>query len=429
MFFDSSQVNNFLNCKKCEGRLDEPKLLPCGNSICSHCVSLIQLTNYREFECLVCQDKHEMPKNGLPISKALVDILSIKSLDVSRGNAFETLQGTLKEIENNKIGLKHHLNNSDDCIKEYCIELRGKVQLTTEQAIEEINGLSEQVIGEINDYEQEIINLNKNNVDSLKRFETIEQELETFQLKTNEYLKLNNLNDEKMIKLNQEAVILKKKAESEIKSIRNIIFSGRSLIFEANDVAIDSDVLGELIMNDVNDILDTKNFEELMKLCEFSVDQKWDLIYKASKDGFEAEKFHSKCDNKPNTLVVARSKNGNIFGGYTEQSWSNTDPISEDVYKADSNAFIFSLINRENRQLKVKCSPNNGICCDNTCGPIFGGREGDSDLKIAYSLRWSYSYFGNYYIHPDYEYKTEKAKSFLAGSNFFQVLDFEVYTS
>ena len=113
MFFDSSQVNNFLNCKKCEGRLDEPKLLPCGNSICSQCVSLIQLTNYREFECLVCQDKHEMPKNGLPISKALVDILSIKSLDVSRGNAFETLQGTLKEIENNKIGLKHHLNNRE----------------------------------------------------------------------------------------------------------------------------------------------------------------------------------------------------------------------------------------------------------------------------------------------------------------------------
>ena len=77
-------------------------------------------------------------------------------------------------------------NNSDDCIKEYCIELRGKVQLTTEQAIEEINDLSEQVIGEINDYEQEIINLNKNNADSLKRFETIEQELESFQLKTNE---------------------------------------------------------------------------------------------------------------------------------------------------------------------------------------------------------------------------------------------------
>ena len=105
------------------------------------------------------------------------------------------------------------------------------------------------------------------------------------------------------------------------------------------------------------------------------------------------------------------------------------DTVYERIDKPDPNAFVFSLINKDNRPLKVKCSPNNGICCDNTCGPIFGGREGDSDLKIAYSLRWSYSYFGNYYIHPDYEYKTEKAKSFLAGSNFFQVLDFEVYTS
>ena len=59
-----------------------------------------------------------------------------------------------------------------------------------------------------------------------------------------------------------------------------------------------------------------------MALCEFPIDQIWNLIYRASQDGFEIANFHSKCDDKPNTLGVIKSENNeNVFGGYTEQSW------------------------------------------------------------------------------------------------------------
>ncbi len=75
MFFDPDQINNLLNCKKCNGRLDEPKLLPCGNSICSYCAASIKL-NGKQYDCLVCKNKHEMPKNGLHIINALNDLLS-----------------------------------------------------------------------------------------------------------------------------------------------------------------------------------------------------------------------------------------------------------------------------------------------------------------------------------------------------------------
>jgi len=47
-----------------------------------------------------------------------------------------------------------------------------------------------------------------------------------------------------------------------------------------------------------------------------------ELIYSASRDGFEADQFHSKCDKNPNTFIIIQSTNGNLFGGYTEQSWS-----------------------------------------------------------------------------------------------------------
>ena len=46
------------------------------------------------------------------------------------------------------------------------------------------------------------------------------------------------------------------------------------------------------------------------------------LLYRASRNGWNASNFHSCCDNKGPTVTVV--KNGNyIFGGYTERSWEN----------------------------------------------------------------------------------------------------------
>ncbi len=54
------------------------------------------------------------------------------------------------------------------------------------------------------------------------------------------------------------------------------------------------------------------HFEYLLSWCEFPVDQKWNLIHRASQDGFEGSSFHAKCDNKPNTLIIIKSKNGTV---------------------------------------------------------------------------------------------------------------------
>jgi len=58
-------------------------------------------------------------------------------------------------------------------------------------------------------------------------------------------------------------------------------------------------------------LIDNAQINHLLRLWGFSLSQKWSRIYRAR----EASQFHAKCDNKPNTL-------NNVFGGYTEQSWS-----------------------------------------------------------------------------------------------------------
>ena len=46
------------------------------------------------------------------------------------------------------------------------------------------------------------------------------------------------------------------------------------------------------------------------------------LLYRASRDGFAAECFHSRCDNNGPTVTIVKSGKY-IFGGFTEQSWTS----------------------------------------------------------------------------------------------------------
>ena len=59
------------------------------------------------------------------------------------------------------------------------------------------------------------------------------------------------------------------------------------------------------------------------KLREWAGDYQWKLLYRASEHGYTAKSFHECCDNvKGPTLVIIKSSEGWIFGGYTTQSWS-----------------------------------------------------------------------------------------------------------
>jgi hypothetical protein len=99
MIYDTNAVNSVFICKNCEANIEIPKSLPCGEAICSHCESNIQI-NENKFECPLCRNKHDMPRDGLPICKPLLQMLSIKPVKVSRGKAFDSLEILLDKIQN-----------------------------------------------------------------------------------------------------------------------------------------------------------------------------------------------------------------------------------------------------------------------------------------------------------------------------------------
>jgi len=67
---------------------------------------------------------------------------------------------------------------------------------------------------------------------------------------------------------------------------------------------------------------------------------KANLIYRATRDGFQGSAFHSRCDNITNTVTVIRNNFNYVFGGFTAAKWSS--PVRGE-WIVDSIAFIFSL--------------------------------------------------------------------------------------
>jgi hypothetical protein len=69
---------------------------------------------------------------------------------------------------------------------------------------------------------------------------------------------------------------------------------------------------------------------------------KLELLYRASRDGWQGQDFHSRCDNKGATVTFIESTGGFVFGGYADVSWKAGNG-GRKSYTHATQAFFFSL--------------------------------------------------------------------------------------
>src|SRR5688572_5150231 len=107
------------------------------------------------------------------------------------------------------------------------------------------------------------------------------------------------------------------------------------------------------------------------------------LLYRASRDGFEAAKFHELCDNKGPTIMISELKeSGRLVGGYNTLSWQlyNSSVNSNGSWQLTPDSFLFSFTKKEEINsaslARVKINDNgayNGaVSYDSKYGPAFG---------------------------------------------------------
>ena len=173
-------------------------------------------------------------------------------------------------------------------------------------------------------------------------------------------------------------------------------------------------------------IVDFSQSIDLIKLCEFDTKTEFKLLYRASRDGFSSNAFHSKCNNISKTLIIIKVKDKpHIFGGYTEATWEGYG-----TFKQDPNAFIFSLVNDDNGPIKMTILNqyiHTAIEGNPFWSAIFGGGADFAIYTDSDTNTESYSNLGTTYQHPNYQQGSNEVKHFLAGSFKFSTSEIEVY--
>jgi hypothetical protein len=148
----------------------------------------------------------------------------------------------------------------------------------------------------------------------------------------------------------------------------------------------------------------------------------WQLLYKATRDGFKASDFHSKCDNQGSTVTIITSKKGYRFGGYTPFSWNSSSRYVQDSSK---QSFIFTLTNPHNIPpskyplIKPECA----IYCHPNFGPIFGSYS--YDIYVSDKSNQNDDSFTDF--PNSYSDTTGKGKRTFTGKYYFSTREIEVF--
>jgi hypothetical protein len=151
--------------------------------------------------------------------------------------------------------------------------------------------------------------------------------------------------------------------------------------------------------------------------------KKLGLLYRGSRDGFQASDFHGRCNGHPNTLTLISSTNDCIFGGYTPVAWT-----SRGGYAADPSlsSFLFTLKNPHNLPARIfkQKQAENAIDDHGSYGPRFG--TGNADLYVCDKCQTStssYSILGSVYVNDT----GIAGNQVLTGAQNFTVAEIEVF--
>ena len=149
------------------------------------------------------------------------------------------------------------------------------------------------------------------------------------------------------------------------------------------------------------------------------------MLYRASRDGWETQSFHSRCDDHKYTLVIVKTVRGYIFGGYTDRTWAGNA-----IWKLSNKSFLFSLRSHAHlppTKMKVKSGGEGcAIYAFPAFGPVFGGGcdfyigRGDHNMKYGYTC-----------LNKTYELPSGASEDFLTGKtgweNMFELAETEVF--
>eukprot|EP01084_Bolivina_argentea_P296832 511289_1 len=96
--------------------------------------------------------------------------------------------------------------------------------------------------------------------------------------------------------------------------------------------------LGVIIDSSILNENEEQLFETLLQEKNIYIGHRFNLLYRATRDGFTANDFHRRVDNKGATITLIKTKKDNVFAGFTKLPWTRNISFGK-----DESAFLMTI--------------------------------------------------------------------------------------
>jgi hypothetical protein len=304
-----------LTCSYCSKIFIDPIQLPCNHSICCQHLTERYIVKQNKIKCNESKQDFQVKNNDFKSNTTLKNLIESQSyLSEEEINLKQELEVSLRQFFEFYDEYLQNRKKTESDIFEHFQELRFQIDEHREKPKEKIDEIALKMIDETKKYEAMYLRNIKEKLFQTQSFESLEKELndieDTFR---NPNLLIQTIRE--MQQRQEESLKDIQSKLTEMNKVKDILMTTNE--FKANSSFLrqveDTSLFGSIKLNGYCSglyslkgqiINDEQQCLELIKLCEFSPNDKRSLLYRGTRDGFGAKDFHSRCDNHSNTLTL-----------------------------------------------------------------------------------------------------------------------------
>jgi hypothetical protein len=242
----------------------DPRLLPCGKSVCHRCVDLLADTEKKRMKCQNCAKTHEIPDDGFLKNVTLQKLLELETKEVSRSNHIEEFKKVLEILNGTKQTIESTLECGDAKIRDHCDKVRNDMQLVIEQAHAKLDEIHKDFMDKIDNHEKEcqvkfkLLQQNKADIDKALN------ESNELLSKSNRLLNQFKIDPTELSTLFENGHLFQTNLEQIRDGIHGEMFSKSLLKFEKQK-SFDSNVIGKIVKQNI-ELYFLENIEKMREL-------------------------------------------------------------------------------------------------------------------------------------------------------------------
>jgi hypothetical protein len=309
MFYQADKIDSILICDVCKNKMVDPRILPCGKSLCHRCVDLLIDTEKKRIKCQNCAKIHEIPDDGFPKNLALQKLLECEAKEVLQSNHIKEFKNLLDTLNETKQAIESTLECGDAKIRDHCDKVRNDMQLAIEQAHAKLDEFHKDFMEEIDNHEKECQAkfklISQNKVDIEKALNESSELLS----KSNHLLKQFKIDQSELATLSVSAQLFQSNLETIKDRIQREMFNGSLLKFKRQK-SFDSNMIGKIVKQNI-ELYFLENIEKMREL-DFLTKIKG-TCYFPFLQPFKSNNFLCLYEEKNNLNLICLDKNGNTL--------------------------------------------------------------------------------------------------------------------